>query len=76
MVALDALGKFAEKTFTEELNKTVTVTINGVQSDHTITDENRYERRKFEVSLSSLWHVILMIGYRVCMSSKSLILHV
>lgn len=58
MVALDALGKFAEKTFTKELNKTVTVTINGVQSDHSITDKNRYERRKFEVSVSSLWHMI------------------
>lgn len=52
VVALDALGKFAEKTFTKELNKTVTVTINGVQSDHSITDKNRYERRKFEVSVS------------------------
>lgn len=73
-MALDALGKFAEKTFTKELNKTVTVTIDGVQSNHSITDENRYARRKFEVSVSACDQTGLDRVESEGMS-KSLILH-
>ena len=50
-MALDALRRFAERTFTTNINKDVTVTIDGSSMTHTITSENRYQRRDFQVSL-------------------------
>ena len=58
-MALDALGKFAEETFTSELRKTVVV--NGVS--HLITTENRYERRTFEVNHATTMYIHVYIGY-------------
>ena len=49
-MALDALGRFAEETFTADLNKTFNVSVVGLPTiTHTITADNRYERRDFEV---------------------------
>ena len=51
LVALDALRRFSEETFTKNLNKSVTVTIGASAVTHTVTPENRYQRRDFQVSL-------------------------
>ena len=51
LVALDALRRFSEETFTKNLNKSVTVTIGDSAVTHTVTPENRYQRRDFQVSL-------------------------
>jgi alpha-2-macroglobulin len=49
LVALDALRRFAEETFTTNLRKIISVTTNGVSSSHIIHSGNRYQRRDFEV---------------------------
>ena len=52
-MALDALGRFAAETFTPELNKAVTVRLTGLPTKtytYSVTAENRYERKDFEVS--------------------------
>ena len=53
LVALEALGLFAEETFTRDLNKALTVSVPGLPAiTHTITAANRYQRRDFVVSMS------------------------
>ena len=55
-MALDALGRFAEETFTTDLNKTFNVSVVGLPTiTHTITADNRYERRNFEVLKHNLF---------------------
>ena len=52
-MALDALGRFAAETFTPELNKAVTVRLTGLPTKtytYSVTTENRYERKDFEIS--------------------------
>jgi CD109 antigen len=64
LVAIDALGRFAEETFTADLNKTLNVSVVGLPTiTHTITADNRYERRDFEISnLPSIDHCVSYSG--------------
>ena len=65
LVALDALRRFAERTFTTNINKDVTVTIDGSSVTHTITSENRYQRRDFQVSLGQETQMLVHVCHSV-----------
>ena len=65
LVALEALGLFAEETFTRDLNKALTVSVPGLPAiTHTITAANRYQRRDFVVSMSYM-HIYIHETYSV-----------
>ena len=61
-MAIDALGRFAEETFTPDLNKILNVSVVGLPTiTHTITADNRYERRDFEVHVRTVYIHVCVI---------------
>ena len=52
MIAMQALARFSEDTYSSQLNKTIAFDIQGLTAAPvTITDNNRFERNEFEVLL-------------------------
>ena len=50
MIAMQALSRFSEVTFTSQLNKTVTFDVQDLAADPlTITDKTRFERKEYQV---------------------------
>ena len=50
VIAMQALSRFSEVTFTSQLNKTVTFDIQDLTADPlTITDKTRFERKEYQV---------------------------
>ncbi len=51
VIAMQALSRFSEVTFTNQLNKTVTFDVQGLTADPlTITDKTRFERKEYQVA--------------------------
>lgn len=50
VIAMQALARFSEETYSSQLNKTITFDVEGLAADPvSITDENRFERTEYEV---------------------------
>ena len=50
VIAMRALARFSEETYSSQLNKTITFDVEGLAADPVaITDENRFERTEYEV---------------------------
>ena len=50
VIAMQALAKFSEVTYSSQLNQSVTFDIDGLSAEPvTVTDENRFERTEVEV---------------------------
>ena len=50
VIAMQALARFSEETYSKQLNKTMTFDIQGLTAEPvTITEDNRFERNEFEV---------------------------
>ena len=62
VIAMQALGRFSEATYSKQLNKTITFDIQGLTAEPlTITEDNRFERNEFKVQkLHSSWNVFFV----------------
>ena len=50
VIAMQALARFSEETYSSQLNQSIMFDIDGLSADPvTVTDENRFERTEVEV---------------------------